>query len=433
MLVLCLLLTSQLLLTVFLAVNIYPELSVLPWLVSKGLVPYRDFFDHHGFLIYYLLSPLSQDKSLFLIKLFYLGLQALNLILFWLIIRCQHHRVWQLVLGLLFIFLNFFTNENNFWFESVIAFFYLLIFYLLQFKRKPWFLIGLLIGLASLIKPTAAAILLPLIILFPNLSIVIGFTLIWILTLGYFASQQALISFWQNLFVFNSYLSNYVKGTYHWRDLRFLIISLVLFIATINWQKKVLWHRYQLLILSFLFVGLLFLYPFYGRVHLVVVSTFFPIWLSQVILNGKGFYRVIIGLYLLYLGFLGYRHWQFLYFDRTIYQHSKVIQNIIKVYKNSHNGQSFWVMGNNAELYYYLDQLPPTYFPLFFRDWTGKFFPDFETRIIASLKQQQIKIVFEPKPRDINFTDLKFLHQYLERNYLLVKYQGFNIYRFKTR
>jgi hypothetical protein len=59
----------------------YSELFYYPWLVSKGLMPYRDFFDNHGFLLYYVLSPFVQVKSLLALNIFYIGLKLGILVL----------------------------------------------------------------------------------------------------------------------------------------------------------------------------------------------------------------------------------------------------------------------------------------------------------------------------------------------------------------
>ncbi len=90
-------------------------------------------------------------------------------------------------------------------------------------------------------------------------------------------------------------------------------------------------------------------------------------------------------------------------------------------------------MGNQAELYYYFEQLPPTYFPIYFRQSTGRFFPDFEQRTIKNLKQEQIKVVIEPLPKDSNYVNLIYLQRFLKNNFKKQQFLNFNIYRFKTR
>lgn len=73
-------------------INLYPELIVFSYLVKINYLPYQDFFDHHGFLIYYLLSWFLFDKNLLGFKLIFFLIQSLNLILFLIILKKQSHK-----------------------------------------------------------------------------------------------------------------------------------------------------------------------------------------------------------------------------------------------------------------------------------------------------------------------------------------------------
>jgi len=411
-------------------INLYPEIFFLPWLVAKGLLPYRDFFDHHGFLLYYLLAPLSLDKSLFLLKAGYYFFLLLNFGLFIIIVR-RWLKGWQLLLfsGLIYVLLNFFINEQNFWYEIVITSFYLITYWFLDGKKRPNYLLaGGLIALASLIKPTAGLIIILLWFLYRRLAILIGFITVWLLTLGFFWQQGALTRLWSNLFLFNSKLPEYVAGTYHWQNKQFLLITLILFLVSLWIMRTEILKRRSLVLLSFITVSAIFPYPSYGKVHLAVLAVFVPLWFAFCLKFPSKFFQLLLGTYLIYLLWLNYGHWYYLHTKRQTYQQSSSSQTIIKYYKKHHNNQPFYVFGNQVELYYYLNQLPPTYFPLYFSNWTGRFFPDFEAQTITALKANKIRLVLVPKPIDLNYRNLPLLKTYLNKHYFHKEFAQFKIY-----
>lgn len=433
--IIIILLAFQLILLLLVSINIYPELFFFPWLVAKNWLPYRDFFDHHGFLLYYLLAPLSLDKTLFSIKVFYIFIQLANLLLFILIIKKNISKVGLVICSLIFILLNFFTNENNFWYETVIAFFYLSTYFVLTNRGKPNFLLaGFFITLSSFIKPTSILLLFPLLLIYRRAAMLISVVLGWLLVLLYFYSQNGLSFFYQYLFIFNSKLPGYVINSYKWQDTKFLVIAGIMLFLSLFFLKKELFKQKSLALLSFIAVSLVFVYPVYGKAHLTVFTVFLPIAFAQVIKKYRHFiYNLFLAIYLFYLVLLNFRHIKFLQNARQPYAESNNSAKIVNLVKHNYPNRLFFVLGNKVELYYYLDQLPPTRFPLYFKNWTGKYYSDFQAQTISGLKQHQIKIVAEPKPIDSNYADLKLLRQYLKNNYQLTKYSSFNIYRFKTR
>ncbi|MBI3366544.1 hypothetical protein HY041_02870, partial [Candidatus Roizmanbacteria bacterium] len=146
-------------LIIYTRVNIFPELFFFPWLVSKGLLPYRDFFDHHGFLLYYALAPFMKDTSLVLLKQFYIVIQTLNLFFTLIILKKISSKPGFILGGLLFVLINYFISDGNLWYELIITSLYLFIFLILQGKHKYRNqVLGILVALVSLIKPTAAII-----------------------------------------------------------------------------------------------------------------------------------------------------------------------------------------------------------------------------------------------------------------------------------
>lgn len=118
-------------------INLYPELIIFPYLVKIGCLPYQDFFDHHGFLIYYVLSLFLFDKNLLSFKLVFFLIQSLNLILFLIILKkTVPQKKFFITFGFLFVILNYFFADQTLWYENFILFFYLVIFLLSFYYKK---------------------------------------------------------------------------------------------------------------------------------------------------------------------------------------------------------------------------------------------------------------------------------------------------------
>lgn len=182
--------------------NIWLELFFLPWLVKNGLLPYRDFFDHHGFLLYYLLAPLTIDKTYFLLKAFYYLVQSINLILVLVILKKTTTKFAFFLGGLLFVLINYFVGENNLWYEVVITTLYLVIYLMMiirEFKYKAYIL-GILIAFTSFIKPIAVVIIVPIFLIKKDFRIVISVFVCWMLVFLYFLFNNSLQQFIDCLF-----------------------------------------------------------------------------------------------------------------------------------------------------------------------------------------------------------------------------------------
>jgi hypothetical protein len=334
-------------------IKIFPELFIFPWLVSKGLLPYRDFFDHHGPLIYYLLAPFSFDKSLTLIKFIYFVLQTIILFLFLKIIRSQTKHYF--ILELLFVLVNFFMSENVFWFENLTTLIFLLIYFL---SLKKTFLgqdliLALLIWSASLIKPHAALILLPVFLLLKNRQIIIYCLGLWMITIGYFFLQKALPFFIDNLLSFNFFCASYfTKEPLQLFDTNFLKFSLLLFLFCLLVNIFNRNTKNNLFLLSFIVIAFLFFFPRYSKTHTSVMIPFFVIFLGKSLeIKDKLLKPILIFLTIIY----------FLYTAKLVINHYFYLQK----QPLEHYGK--------IEKLFHTDQLPTTRFVLDF-PWVKQYY-----------------------------------------------------------
>ncbi|OGG14924.1 hypothetical protein A2875_03105 [Candidatus Gottesmanbacteria bacterium RIFCSPHIGHO2_01_FULL_46_14] len=381
-----------------LPIHIWPELSFLPWLVSKGLVPYRDFFDNHGFLLSYALTIIAGNT-------FYILTQLLSTILVYKILR--NH-----LMTVFFVLVSVFVSENYFWYEGVITVFYLLTYRALTQKSSP-VLIGFLVGLASFIKPTAVLILLPIGIYKKSLVPVLVTGFMWVvvcITYWIIGGLSPLIS---DLFMFNQFLFKYYEGL-PIGDKRILVTAsgvllLSLYTAIRSRATK------SILPFTFMLVSLVFLRLTYGKEHLVPMATFFVLFIGLVFTSASRRYKLFVGLGLLLLSIaltrqINYRY-SVLAKERDQSKRVATLANVAY-----YLDKKFYVFGEFYELYMIRDQLPPTYFPIHFQIFQ-QFFPDYEQQIINRLESEHIEIIVIPQPIPSNFRNLIQIQTYINNNY----------------
>lgn len=417
-------------------VNIYPEFFFLPWLVGKGFIPYRDFFDHHGFLLYYLLAPLTFQKSLFFLKTLYLFMQTINLISISFILKKTNSWLSFLLGSSIYLLLSFFIAENTMWYELFITTIYLLLYNLIlleEFKFKA-ILIALLISLASFIKPTAALILLPVLLLYKNLFVLFYFLFVWSTIIGYFYFYNGLRQFFDNLFLFNLHYADYFsRQPVFYLETKFvysmLFVILLSYIVIFNAQRA----KESVALFLFTACSLVFMFPTYTKMNLTPFIVFFIISISAAIKYSfrikKLFLLFAIIPFFLFLIYKTSRHYKFLKTQRSTYLENSKTQTIIDYLKNIHlDGKRVYTMSNEVELYYFLNQTPSVYFPLVF-PWITRYFSDIQERIIADMKKNQVQLVIVPIPLDENYLPLSKVMDFVKKKFQLIRQTGeFQVY-----
>lgn len=410
-------------------VNIWPELFFFPWLVHKGLLPYRDFFDHHGFLLSYFLAPLSEEKSLILIKGFFYFISLVNLFLVLKILKKLMFKLSFFLGGFLYVMINFLIAENNLWYELVITTFFLITFNLLTSKKSKYQypLIGIFIALASFIKPTAAIILLPLFILSKSSVLLLSFSLSWLLVILYLTANKTLYQFINYVFFFNRFLGEHLDLS-SLSDIKFLLASLLIVFLSIFIllaQRRIERIFFPL---SFLVTSFIFPLVSYGRTHLVPAVTFFSVLIGFVLKESKGFFNYcFLTIFAIYLGLLTINvgeHYFFLKDQRLPYIENQRSKAIISALKNlGLDKKKFYVFGNQVEIYYLLDQIPPTRFP-FKAAFIEKFLANFEDTIVSEIKKDKVELIIIPKPIDKFYSDLKILQVFIKENCQPIKIES---------
>lgn len=361
--------------------NAFPEFFFLPWLVQKGLLPYRDFFDHHGPVLYYLLAPFSLDKSLVLLHVFYFLVQLSGLGLFLLILRKQTNRAGFFLGGLLYILFTYYLIGNNIWYENIITVLMLLIYYVQFFakRRARLIVLGLLIALVSLIKPPAGLVLFAVLAYTREVEVILGFAVPWLFVLGYFALNHGLKDLLQQLFFFNLYYAKYMRGNYIQTNEKEIIILpalMVLIAAAILAAGKKLRKN---------FPGVLYLlassYSLLASLTDLSLAPVVPfailLFATSLSLIRRRIYKraalIASSILLIFMGKkVKHRRW-LRSRDIPYIKNAQGLRIVKNLKKENIAAQKFYIAGNNAEVYYLLDRLPPVKYPLVF-PWIDTYF-----------------------------------------------------------
>ena len=412
---------------------------IFPWLTRLGYLPYRDFFDHHGFLLYYLLAPFTYDKSLFQLKLFYFVIQMLNLYLVLMILKKSCKFFGLVVGGLLFVFINYYFSENTLWYETLLTTFFLITHILLIMKHVPYktVLLGTIVAFASFVKPNATVLLFPILVITKNFKTTVVFILFWAIVLLYFSFNNGLSALLSNLFSFNSYLLKHYTAVnfFSRKDTTIIVIALFtsLYCYLISTKKQ---REHIRLLLLMVITSLIFLGADKSRLHLYPASAFFPILSAVAIEKAKKYQRYFITFFLCtILAIIGreigryyflYRQ-EFLPWTETVI--SKQVTNGIQIINRGK--EPIFILGDNTEAYFFNDLIPPSYFAIKL-PLVEDFFPEYQEKVITDLQEEEVSYIVIPKPEKEEYKKLVTLHTFIKTQYrLLLDQPYYTIYKKK--
>jgi len=355
-----------------LPVKIFPEFFFYPWLVSRGLVQYRDFFDHHGFLTNIILAPLVNNISNIAIVFIAVQLAQYGFV-FFLIYKKVKKPLILFLLSLMYLSFQYVVVGQTIWYDEFIALLLIAAWYLMENKKER--ISFFCIACATMIKPTALPFVVPFYIKAKNGKSILVFITAWIIALTYFFCTGALKELWKQLFVFN-YL--YIPGAYLAQPIIVplrLLISIwgcfgVIVLLSFYKGKKVFALVFTTIIASLsYFLGFI-------KLNFALFAPFFTLLIAE---NEKK-QKIYVLLMLLFLNVVfireGYKVFNELknskpYLSNEAIREGKQILSLIK-YKKDKN---VLIIGNRVELYYLLNTLPPEFTPIHF-PWVTKVYPN---------------------------------------------------------
>lgn len=261
-------------LLIYLKFTAWPEMSLWPYLIDKGWLPYRDIAIAHtplmlGFLaLFYKIA----GSGIIQLKLFtWAVIFVLDFLVYRLVKKLWNAKVALFALGS-FAFWQLFFDGNGLWFDLFMGIFAFVSFYFLQ--KKKYFWTGIFLGLAFISKQTAIWFLLPVVYeifvakkkkISAFVNLVKGGGLVSVIFILILLVFKILPDFYEWAIQFGIFILPRAQGQIQLPDLRGLSISLLPFVIFIPlfYQTK----RKYLNLLFWSFAGLLGAYPRFEYFH----------------------------------------------------------------------------------------------------------------------------------------------------------------------
>ncbi len=406
-------------------INLYPEFFFCSWLISKGLLIYRDFGAQHGPFLYTLLALFTWDRSLTTMKVFYYALETFNLLMVLVILKKTTGKLGFIIAGGLFVILNFYISDNNLWDESILTSFYLVIYYLLirkgELSNRVFLFIGILISSVSFIKPSFGILLIPLLLYYRKLSPLIPVTIMWLAVLIFYAINHGLNQFWNQYIIYNIHYGfgihqYFVDRIFSQNVLFFLTLSSILYFII---RKK--FTRNPIII--FLAVSAILFLPGLRKWDLPPFVAFLTILSGQLAGRLK---RNHLFLYLLIFALFVYdtarqtkHQYVYLHTAQPPYMENRKINIVVDKLKIlGIRNNNLYVWGGQIEIYYFLDKLPPVWFYLVQTKSPAER-SRIQAQIIGEIRENKIDTIVMPKPLDENYAPLTGLQKYITDSYRL--------------
>jgi hypothetical protein len=402
-------------------INIFPEIFFFSWLIKKGFVPYRDYFDDHGFLLQMFLAPFSGDITLLWLRVIYVVLHCVNLMLVLYILYKIRSKLAFIVGGILYVLLITYYSDNDFWFELFVTTFYLGTYALLltrQFTSK-FHLIGFFIGLATLVKPTAAIIIAPIFLFQRKIQMLLGFLFVLCISASYFVVTNGYSKLFDGIIGYNVVYSKFSHLS-PFQGNKLIFTSIAIFFLCISYafvNKKI---KTLILPMIFTFSSYIFLTSGYSPPRMIPIVTFFVISIASTIPllknNVKTIFLLCITIYIGIMVFKVNQHHIYLQTHKPPYISLPIGQEIIAFINKNTIKEKFFILGDIVQPYYLLNQLPPTTIPVRF-PLIEKFYPDYEQRLISDIQINNVVYVFYPKQNKFSWN---LIPEYLNTNYSLI-------------
>lgn len=414
----------------------FPELFLLPYLMNRGLVPYKDITDQHFPGLFFL--PINAgnlglaNESIARIWLIVITI-SIHVLIFFITKAITKSPKTALLANFIFFLWHPFWGGWVLWIDTFMPIFLLPAFYLTHYilaskksvNYKFVILLGFVFSLGTIMKqillPLAAIIPLVLLIYFRNLKIIfyymLGYLPLLIAVLFYLIKIGAFpeFSYWAGIYNFTLYIKMSHKGP-EYPDLFQMIISYspILFFPFIKDKKT------AFLLSLFTFITVTGIVDRFDPVHFQPSLPFLSIGLSLIItqmLKAKKFQYylyiyLIISAVWIYTDFGKYLSKEVIIFNDQAYKN----RDMIKKYANP--GDQIFIFGPTPLLYYLTQTIPAGKYFTFQMPWYSVITED---KSINKLKKSNFKLVARDKTFSVdNILITSFapkLNRYIEDNF----------------
>ena len=406
----------------------WPETVFFSWIISKGFLPYRDFFENHNPGVYYISGLLFRFFGLDLkyVRWEVTMVMALNTILLFLLARRCFNSFTGIIAALFFVLLEFQFYGNGLWFEQFVLPFLLMAANVLSRAQpdnaksghitKRYLLAGFLLGLGAVVKQPVlwnvlgiASLLLGWATIRKTVSPSKLAFLIFVLGVGF--AGPLLLNFlylvlqggWREYLygaiyvpLLDWHLYRYPGLSYIFRFLFWGVISVV-FLCASTVQKENHSSFSSWLLAGLFLTSVLFDFPTHGKLHLIPAVAFVSIFVAYLFvhLNWRS-----VWLYTVLLPFLVWTITGHVRFLKDAWgEKYKMTREIswkaaLWVKENTQPNERIYAPGN-LHFYFFSDRLPASYNPYLYA-WLlrGQYGVD---SIIKDLEQEKPRFVFLPK------------------------------------
>lgn len=371
-------------------IQLFPEFFFYPWLVAKGQIQYKDFFDHHGFLTNMFLAPFAKQQTLGQIRFIFFLMQITQFLLIARLVADKIKRPLHFLCALvLYGIFQFSVVGNMMWYDQWMALLLVAAWYFFEMRGegKGW----LFFALATMVKPTALLFFFPFYGMTKNKKNILFVFAVWLFPLLYYFWKGGLGQLWEQLVMFNTF---YVQSTYKTLYLGIgikLLFSIAIAFGALVLVALLEKKRRTPLAFAF-FCSILFFFQGLSKINLALSVPFFTLFFADVWQTKR--WRLYLGVLFVALFVILGRDALKVYKQAkgmTPYVHTVSQGEITKMKKltaKKENG-TMLVLGNRPEIYFWLDVLP--------KGTTVISFPWTEINYPRSYELNSIYTVFVPK------------------------------------
>ncbi len=400
------------------------EFSLYPYLISAGLLPYKDIVDQHFPSLFFGTFSLpfalvnSPEKLLFILT----GLNlATTFLLFATLkkLKADNYQLWTLIFSLLLIFFS----ANTLWIETFICFLLALVFYLNT--NGGWvagITIGTLISQIVLMRPTLVIFLLGYyIFLVKNkVPVFIGAVVGSAFSILYLIRHDIVGDFYNVAIIFNrDVYANLQSPSPSLRQILSVSLLAITFTALAISKKNFMSALVAL-------PTIILIFPRFGLEHLQVFGLVFVYFLAQLKLS-----KVITNLVFVICLLVGIQSWLSIY--KASYGNYFYSQDTVSAAKQiaTLEDKNIYLFGASDLIYQLAEKLPPNNYYLPSLPWYLNYEP-FKTKLIDSLKSTNTIIVdpeFSVDGQKLT-SSAQSVYAYIKMNYYLAgKINNLEVYK----
>lgn len=422
----------------------WPEMSLWPYLITKGWLPYSDIAIAH--------TPLAIFDLAIFYKIF--GTDVLQLKIFtWSLILFSDTLIFFLVkklwnkkaafLSLIFyIFWMFFYDGNGFWFDLYMGIFAFCSFYFA--RSRKWLLAGVFWGLSFISKQTAIWFLIPILLeMIINLQhhyirnnvinyrllaskfmrFVAGVFLVGTIFIVILWSIGILSDFWNWAFRFGIFVLPKAQGQIQLPDTKTLFASLLPFSILLPLVIK---SKKYLMLIPWAVAGVLGAYPRFEYFHFQPAVFYLAITSALLFFEKKNiFLKIFIPIYLIGSFYLISTYFVRNFNEGTRFYENEVAEVVDYVKYNTSKGDNIFVLNYWDNIYALTDTFPST------KPWVPQLSwymeePNIQEKMVEDLKSSPPKlIVYKPYTSyGLSSYIPKKVYDYIIENYKIVSNIG---------